>query len=62
MAVPACMTIPEIVPFPPCAVGNGETESAVVNKAIRSGFIRRYFIAASLDWKANQHKASGGIE
>jgi hypothetical protein len=48
------MTIPEILPFPPCAVRNGESESVMVKAAIRNGFIRLYSSAACLDWKANQ--------
>src|SRR6188472_1065927 len=48
------MTIPEIFPLRPCAVGNGESENAMVKAAIRKGFIAPYSNAARDDWKANQ--------
>jgi hypothetical protein len=48
------MTIPEIFPLPPCVVRTGESESAMVKAAKRNGFIRTYFNAAGMDWKANQ--------
>ena len=53
------MTIPEILPLPPCAIRNGESESAMVKAAIRSGFIAPYSSAAHDDWKANQYIQAG---